>query len=171
MGERFRHFIDTDATLKLWDDAVFSQGKAFLTASQICEHPLVPEGLFSPGEDPTREAVDSYWQEHRLTGDNTKERPYAHLYSRLTTRSNTFRVHFIAQSLVKSRSGERGVFDSSLDRVTATVRGSCLLQRELNAEHPDMPDYTAPATASSGPVKPMDAFYRWGRTALKVLGN
>ena len=44
-----------------------------------------------------------FWQTHRQTGDNVKERPYANLYPRLTTRSNTYRVHVVAQSLRKNR--------------------------------------------------------------------
>ena len=168
--DRFRHFIDAAATLKLWQTNVFNTGSVFLTASQICEQPLVPEGLIAPGQQPSNEAVEDYWQTHRLTGDNSKERPYAHLYPRLTTRSNTFRVHFIAQSLKKARSTDPDVFDRTKDQVTATLRGSCLIKRELDINNPDIPDYMAPPPPNStGAIKPLDAFYRWRREAVKMV--
>lgn len=159
--DRFRHYVDVNNTLKLWQKTVFDQGQVFLTAGQICEQPLVPEGLVSPGEEPTAGQVQQYWQTHRLTGDNTKERPYARLYSRLTTRSNTFRVHFIAQSLKKARSTVADTFDASKDRVLATTRGSALLRRELNTNDPAIPDYQVVSAPGAGPMKPLDDFYRW----------
>lgn len=168
--DRFRHFIDASATLKLWQTNVFDNGKVFLTASEICEQPLIPECLIAPGEQPSNARIESYWQRHRLTGDNSKERPYAHLYPRLTTRSNTFRVHFIAQSLKKARSTDPDTFDSTKDQVTATLRGSCLLKRELNVDDPTIPDYMAPPPpGSTAVVKPLDAFYRWRREAMKMV--
>ncbi|MDB6138456.1 MAG: Verru Chthon cassette protein [Verrucomicrobiaceae bacterium] len=160
---RFRSYIDAAATLKSWQAGVFDQGKVFLTASQICEQPLVPEGLVPNGQIPTREILEAFWQDHKLTGDNTKERPYAHLYSRLTTRSNTFRVHFIAQALQKARSTPPEKFIAGRDLVTAFTRGSSLLSRRLNIDDPAIPDYQAVPVAGSAPVKPLDAFYRWHR--------
>lgn len=164
-GDRFRRFIDAPATLALWRQQVFQQQGAFLTASQICEQFLVPEGLVEPGQTPTRQQLQAFWDEHRLTGDNSKERPYAHLYSRLTTRSNTYRVHFVAQSLVKARSGDPATFDSRRDRVTATTSGSALLTRQLDLNHPALPDYQAP---SSDPHPSLDRFYRWKIGAVEA---
>lgn len=160
---RFRSYIDAAATLKAWQANVFNQGKVFLTASQVCEQPLVPEGLVAAGQVPTAEMLENFWQDHKLTGDNTRERPYAHLYSRLTTRSNTFRVHFIAQALQKARSTPPERFIAGKDQVTATTRGSSLLSRSLNVDDPAIPDYQVPPTATSAAVKPLDAFYRWRR--------
>lgn len=156
---RFRHYIDTQATLKLWEKRVFDRGSVFLTPSEICEQPLVPEGLFTAGAEPSTEAVDEYWKKHRLTGDNSKERPYARLYPRLTTRSNTFRIHFIAQSLKKVRTTDPAVFDSQRDRVMATVRGSRHVRRTLDMDDPNIPDYLS--TTATPNEKPLDAFYVW----------
>ncbi|MDB6118529.1 MAG: Verru Chthon cassette protein [Verrucomicrobiaceae bacterium] len=166
-NDAFRTYIDTASTLKLWKDAVFSQDKVFLTAGQLCEQPLVPVDLFPPGEAPSIAATETFWSTHRLTGDNTKERPYADLYSRLTTRSNTFRVHFIAQAIKQARSTPNGRFGDP-DMITASTQGTCLLQRHLDTLAPDLPNYQAP-TSTGLPAKPLDAFYRWHREAVQTI--
>jgi uncharacterized protein (TIGR02600 family) len=165
-GDRFRRFIDAGATLALWKSQVFDGGNVFLTASQVCEQFLVPEGLVEPGEVPTVEQMEAFWQEHRLTGDNSKERPYAHLYSRLTTRSNSYRIHFVAQSITKARSTAANEFDGTRDRAGALVRGSALATRELDLNDPQLPDYQSEATAAA-PHPPLDRFYRWHLGALE----
>ncbi len=165
--DRFRRFIDAQATLAMWNEEVFQDGRVFLTASQICEQYLVPEGVIEKGETPTRAQMQAFWEQHRLTGDNSKERPYASLYSRLTTRSNTYRVHFIAQSLVKARSSNAGRFDSRRDRVTATSSGSAVLSRELNLNDPALPDYQTP-NAGGSPHASLERFYRWKIGALEA---
>lgn len=157
LSDAYRHYIDAAGTLKLWKEAVFDQGKTFISPSQICEHPLVPEGITA-----TAAAVQSFWATHRLTGDNTKERPYAHLYPRLTTRSNVFRVHFIVETLKKVRGTQPDAFDPAQDQVTARHQGSRLIRRTLDTTRTDLPRYLPP---ESGPVattpKPLDLFYDW----------
>ncbi len=163
--DRFRRFIDAKATVALWRQQVFDNDRVFLTASEICEQFLVPEGVAAPGQTPTREQMQAFWDEHRLTGDNSKERPYAHLYSRLTTRSNTYRVHFIAQSLVQARSADAGTFDSRRDRVTATTSGSALLTRQLDLSDPSLPDYQTPSPEAQ---PSLERFYRWRIGAVEA---
>lgn len=150
---RFRRHLDAAKTLALWKRNLFDQGRVFLTASQICEQYLVPEGLAGDVSDADMAA---FWRQHRLTGDNTRERPYAHLYSRLTTRSNSYRVHFIAQTIVKARSTAPERFDPDRDRITATRQGSALLRRQLDLDHPRLPE---DFTSDSAPA--LDRFYRW----------
>ena len=61
---------------------------------------LVPEGETlgtKSGKDYPK--MRQFWEKHRLTGDNTKERPYANMQPRLTTKSNVFKVHMIVQTL------------------------------------------------------------------------
>lgn len=154
---RYRHFIDAAGTIRLWDAAASEMGRPFLVPSEICAHYLVPEG-----RNASRQAMEDFWKTHRLTGDNTKERPYANLYPRLTTRSNVFRVHFIAQSLRKSASAPSDRFVSATDIIAGTVRGSALLRRSLDESSRDIPDYAAPAPASGKlPALRMESFMRW----------
>ena len=139
-----RHYIDTEQTLQIWNREVFAKGRTFLTASRVCEMPLVPEG-----ETGSRAAMESFWKDHRLTGDNTKERPYANLYPRLTTRSNSFRVHFIAQSLKKARTTPPNRFVPGADRILGETVGSRRIERVIDHNHPDLPNYLSDADAPS----------------------
>jgi len=151
----FRHFIDADETLGQWDREVFDRGHVFLTASQICEHDLVPEG-----ESGDRAAMRAFWSRHRLTGDNSKERPYANLYGRLTTRSNTYRVHYRIEVLTPSRPDADGRLNPDSLTVLATQEGAALVERQLDPSHPDLPD--AVATLQQGHLPPpLDYYYDW----------
>jgi len=151
----FRHFIDATETLAQWDRDVFARGEVFLTPSQICEHYLVPEG-----ESGDREAMRQFWARHRLTGDNAKERPYANLYSRLTTRSNTYRVHFKVEVLRAAPADDQGRFDASSFAVTASQEGSAVVERSLDPANPDLPDAVAALKAGGLPPS-LDRFHDW----------
>lgn len=164
-SDRFRRHIDASRTLRLWGRRVFDTGAVFLTASQVCEHPLVPEGLTSHGEELTMSEVNDFWAVHRLTGDNSKERPYARLYPRLTTRSNTFRVHFITQSVKKARSTAPDTFDSEHDRVTATSQGNAILYRNLDMNDPAIPNYLDATGGAS--TQTLDKFYHWASGCIQ----
>jgi len=159
--DRFRRFIDIPSTLKLIDKEVFDEKRVFLTPSQICEHYLVPEQVVPAGAEPMKEMVEDFWKQHRLTGDNSKEQPYAHLYSRLTTRSNTYRVHFVAQALRKARSTHPASFDSGKDNVLSTFRGSCLIERQIDPERADLPDYLSVPADPATPHPALDKFANW----------
>ncbi len=68
----------------------------FVSASQICDVPLIPVDV-SHGHCCLQPA--SFWTTNSLTGDNSLERPYSMIYPRVTTKSNIFTVHVLAQSL------------------------------------------------------------------------
>ncbi len=74
----------------------------------------------------------NYWKHNDLTGDNTRERPYANLYQKFTTRSNVFQVYFTAQTLRKARSLRPAQVDTRKDTVTSEFRGSALIERYLD---------------------------------------
>jgi hypothetical protein len=166
----FRHFIDADQTLKQWeerfagtDEASTSRGikpGAFLSATEICDQWLVPQGQ-------TRESMVQFWQTHRQTGDNIKERPYATLYPRLTTRSNTYRVHVVSQSLRKGRNSDPGSFQPEKgDQVTAEYRGSYFVERSIDPTDPNIPDYATQVDQLED-YEPLDAFYSYRITEVK----
>lgn len=151
-SKSYRHYIDAAATLSLWQSRVFDRGKVFVTAGQICEHPLVPEGVAA-----SMNAVNNFWGAHRLTGDNSRERPYAHLYPRLTTRSNVFRVHYVVETVKKARSTPANVFVAAKDLVTGRAEGSRIIRRSLDVTNMEpLPDYLAEGTAM-----PLDMLYQW----------
>jgi len=161
--ERWRHHIDDGATLRTIDADVFSKGRVFLSATELCKHYLVPEG-----QEGTRAAMSAFWSRHRLTGDNTRERPYANLIGRLTTRSNVYRVHFIAQSIRQPAAPDRAGFDAARDTISGEFAGDAVVERFIDPADPDLPDYAA-EIAAGGTPPPLDSFYSWRITAFKQL--
>jgi uncharacterized protein (TIGR02600 family) len=150
----------------------------FRSASQICEIHLIPDvskGASSDGEiisgisnisasttsTQLQSTMDTFWQNHSGTGDNTRERPYSNLYSRITTRGNTFRVHMRAQVLRKARSVAADTFDPTKEAILGEYRGSTLIERYIDATDSSkpIPDYGA----STNPLTlaPLDTFYKF----------
>jgi hypothetical protein len=133
-GISIRKKIDADATLEFFEER-FATPKPFISATEICDIPLVPEGIVSSGATvPAIEsALSTFWTAHTLTGDNSLERPYAHIYPRLTTKSNTYTVHVRVQRLsTTADSADAGEFDSARDKVAGDFRGSFLIERFLD---------------------------------------
>jgi uncharacterized protein (TIGR02600 family) len=149
----------------------------FRSPSQICEIHLIPDinNRVTPGEnngsissitDTTsttalQSVMDQFWQNHAPTGDNTRERPYSNLYSRVTTRSNTFRVHMRAQVIRKARSTSPATFDPVKDAVLGEYRGSSLIERYIDPTDNTavIPDYAN----STNPLSevPLETFYKF----------
>lgn len=137
----WRNRIDAYETLQQAEDR-FEENRVFRSPSEICELYLVPEGeSLGSGSDGDYPSMRSFWEQHRLTGDNTKERPYANMYPRLTTKSNVFRVHMIVQTLKKVRSSDPDGFDPDRDRVTGQWQGSALIERFIDPNDDRIPDY------------------------------
>lgn len=154
-----------------------SQGP-FRSASQLCELHLIPamgqgesgasasspsnlKGLTSSSR---KSQMDQFWQNNPATGDNVRERPYSNLYSRITTRSNTFRVHFRAQVIKKARTVDPTKFDPDRDSVLSEYRGSTLLERYIdpNDTNNPIPDYATKADPVNDPsAAPLDTFYKF----------
>lgn len=121
-------------------------------ASEICDVHLVPEHL-------TLEAMTKdFWERHALTGDNSRERPYANIYPRLTTQSNIYRVHVISQVIKKSRDADPAKFDLELDVPVAEYRGCSLIERYIDPGEPTLPDY---ATNAAGSTDTLSDHYRF----------
>jgi uncharacterized protein (TIGR02600 family) len=131
----YRNSIDVEKTLEQFDDR-FNDGQIFKSATEICDQYLVPKGQ-------NLSAMASYWQRYLPTGDNTKERPYTNIYPRLTTKSNTYRVHYRVQVLKKVTGTPANQFvdpnDPSAngfkDQILSEQRGSYIIERYL--EHND----------------------------------
>ena len=155
--ENLRCLVDRDETLKGFD-AFFSQfgpGKTatgfFKTASQVCEMFLYPKGqpvsskgavrgavTFTPGDT----NIKAWWAQCAVTGDNVREKPYSDLYSRVTTKSNTYTVHYRVQSLRQQPfNGDPNsaaantyykTWDESRDKVLSEYRGHTTIERYLD---------------------------------------
>lgn len=148
-NSKSRYTIDVDETLERFDTDVFDTGDIFRSASQLCEMWLVPEGSSSAN-------VETFWQNKLLTSDTAREAPYDHLYSRVTTKSNTFTVHWRAQILKKVPGTAVAVWDETKDRVMSELRGSTLIERFIDPNATDIPDYATDTAAL-----PLTNFYKW----------
>jgi len=149
-----RYDINADETLKGFQ-ARFAQNDLFRSPSEICTLDLVPNDTAGGASYGTMQA---YWEAHALTGDNSREKPYADIYPRLTTRSNTFRVHFRVQALKQAGGANAapGEWREGVDTVTAEYRGSRVIERYIDPANTAIPDYTDPKTTT-----PISQFYRF----------
>ncbi len=174
-GRRLRAAIVEDDTLKQFTEQRFKKGRdVFKSATEICEIHLVPEevsrrlgqtkgsiGTYTPqvtkdGRVPQMED-GKYWRDHSLVGDNSRERPYTNIQARLTTKSNTFQVHYRAQVLKQGRrdaDADYGTWRPEIDTVQAEYRGSSIVERYVDPNG-EMVDFANPASKS------IDEYYRF----------
>lgn len=124
----WRHRIDAKETLKQFAER-FARGEIFMTESEICEQFLIPEG---ETWDANGNSIRAFWDRHRLSGDNTLERPYAGLYSRLTTRSNAFRLHYRIQIVDKDPAVAADLFEPTKDQIVEDKQGAKVIERILD---------------------------------------
>jgi uncharacterized protein (TIGR02600 family) len=121
MTKKYRLPLNLAETLKGFEER-FSANDPFVSASEICEMFLVPSGS-SYGTNAA--TIKAFWTGKDLTGDDKKESPYNAIYPRVTTRSNTYRVHFWVQTLNPKLGRETPI-------VTGEYRGSTILERYLD---------------------------------------
>ena len=195
-----RSWIDADETLRQFEGwfGFNSEGEVndgrhggdnriFRTASQICEIWMVPESVrglrFSP--PPSAENIGesgSVWDSTAATGfgvvgDNSRERVYTNLLPRLTTKSNTYQVHFRCQVVKQSplsplRQGQRResseyrFFDQSIDNVVSEYRGSTVIERYVDPSDRRIPDFATEPPSSAQP-ETLDDYYRYRIVSTK----
>jgi hypothetical protein len=156
VGEKFRYPINLDKTLEEFEARLNDQRTAvsarpttlFRSASEICDIDLFPLG---PGVS----TFASFWdQQYAQTGDNMRERPYAHIYPRLTTKSNVFTVYMRCQAIRKSPNSKPNEFDPKKDTIAGEYRGSATIERFIDPNDQLLKDYD--------PIKERaDPYYRF----------
>lgn len=150
---KYRRKVDILETLKGFE-ARFNSGSLFRSETEICSLPMVPEGASYSAN------FESWWQNYRLTGDNARERVYATLLPRLTTRSNTYTVHYIVQTLrqpPRATDAEYETWDEDRGKVTSTYRGSRMIERYIDPNDDGIPDYAPDPFSKQSLLQ----FYRW----------
>jgi uncharacterized protein (TIGR02600 family) len=162
-GISVRRNIDLDNTLRQLEDGRFALNKPFISASEICDIPLLPADISGGNyvnagitKTDSISSIDAklatFWNYHKLTGDNSLERPYSQIYPRLTTRSNTYTVHLRVQSLKKVvNDKDQNIFKEGKDLVTGDFRGSFVVERYLDPNTQTFDESDASATL--GPYK------------------
>ena len=151
--------IDRNATLSQFEK-IFDANQIFRSPTEIADLQIVPQGqTISTVEDP-----NGFWQTHRLTGDNLREKIYTTLLPRLTTKSNTYTVHFRVQVLQQRKNSPNFLqWDDAQDQILAEYRGSATIERYLDPRQPNLPDFAQmdPSDTSSLPDYNIDNFYRF----------
>lgn len=167
---RLRAAIKEDDTIAQFHDKFDNGNDIFRSATEICDIHLIPVevtarlnkkdqggiGSYVPTVDQMENG--KYWKDHSLVGDNSRERPYTNIQTRLTTKSNTFLVHYRAQVIKQSRrenSGDYGQWRPEVDSVQAEYRGSSMVERYVNPDADDIPDFAV------NPNDGLDAYYRY----------
>ncbi len=158
-----RYPIDLDKTLQEMEFRLNDQGSQipsrdttlFRSASEICDIDLYPLG--GVGGD-----WNAYWTKNSITGDNMRERPYTHIFPRLTTKSNVYTVHMRCQAIRKSSKtdAEAKVFDPKHDQVVSEYRGSATIERFIDPNDPALRDYDRES-------KKVDPYYRFRVVSTK----
>lgn len=148
--------VNIAETLRQFDET-FAEGEVFRSATQICEIHLVPQG-----ETLASASAPDFWSNRfALTGDNSRERPYTNLLGRLTTKSNTYTVHYRVQPLRKSPAGDPEIWDERVDQAVAESRGSTVIERYINPNDPEIPDYASMADGNPNELPDLGSFYKW----------
>jgi hypothetical protein len=75
-----------------------------------------------------------------MTGDNLREDPYNRIYPRITTKSNTFTVHYRVQVLKNPAVSDTQAAQWTEGRgaVLAEYRGSSLIERYIDPNDPNL---------------------------------
>ena len=90
-----------------------------------------------------------------------RERPYAHIYPRVTTKSNVFTIYMRCQAVKKAAGTPEDVFDPVKDKVIGAYRGSATIERFIDPNDPELKGYVPTASNAS-----VDQLYRY-----RVLGT
>jgi uncharacterized protein (TIGR02600 family) len=192
----FHYPIHTDQTLLQFQQR-FANGDIFHSPSEICSLWLYPAqqptGTNSLVNSNTLVAWDSasanikaWWYGNPgttrkgMTGDNLRERPYSYIYPRLTTKSNTYTVHYRVQVLqqVTTRrvtSADWSAWNESTDKIIGDQRGSTMIERYIDPADPTLPDFAGlkdafgNTLAANSPQLIMDCYYRFRVISTKAF--
>lgn len=135
---RFALDLSTNTGTLAGFEARFNNNEIFRSAAEICSIPLVPYGAGA-----SYSAMSNWWAGYTYTGENSKERPYARIYPKLTTKSNTYTVHYKVEVLKQSPNSTVGTWKEGTDKILSTYRGSTTIERYVNPRDPSIPDYAS----------------------------
>ncbi len=153
-SKQYRYFVDIPQTLTQFD-ARFAINDPFVSPSEICEMPLVVPGQTAAG-------MTAWWSTRNLVGTDKRNAPYNSLYPRVTTRSNTFKVHFWVQTLNPKGLAQANTPANAAPIVTGEYRGSEIVERYLD---PNVTSYGASSLPAS--VGEVDTDYPFMNTLYK----
>ena len=185
-----RYPIDPNLTLSQFDTRFATQLSSpysaatrnfFVSATEICDVPLIP--LNYPGVTGTS-TLSTFWTANALTGDNSLERPYSLIYPRVTTKSNIFTVHVIAQSLKQTLAdlsngvNGNGTWTENVDQVMSEFHGAFTIEKYYDPDTTDITTvslgkFKAYPAASDGTLNTTEAIRgaKWRLLSVKRFGQ
>ena len=157
----YRFDIDAEKTLDQFEDRLKDPTRGlFRSASEICDMDLYPVSV--PSASITVSDWATFWDtNYAQTGDNMRERPYSHIYPRITTKSNVYTVYMRCQAVKKVAGTPVNKFDPKRDKVIGSYRGSATIERFVDPNDPELANYDP-----SLPDASVDQYYRF-----RVLGT
>ncbi len=170
-SRNFRLPLDLDETLTQFEQR-FNSGDIFRSESEICSLFLVPEGR-SLSQMPGYFSISNFG----LTGDNYRERPYTRILPKLTTKSNTFTVHYRVQVLKQANrsnnGGDWGTWNENTDFVLAEQRGSYTIERYIDPNDQELlgPPVVDPATEPNLRDASLEKYYKFRVVAHKKFSQ
>jgi uncharacterized protein (TIGR02600 family) len=192
-GQFYFHYpINASNTLTQFD-ARFATNDLFHSPSEICSLWLYPSaqpkgngeevsplstdanGVAWTWTTTDNTSIKNWWYANAgttrkaLTGDNIRERPYNYLYPRLTTKSNTYQIHYRVQALKQTRTAHSSDWSTWIDpsaggvsdKILGEQRGSAVIERFIDPSDPSIPDFTANISSTSITGPTLDQFYRF----------
>jgi uncharacterized protein (TIGR02600 family) len=192
-GQFYFHYpINASNTLTQFD-ARFATNDLFHSPSEICSLWLYPaqqpkgngeevnplstdaNGVAWTWTTTDNTSIKNWWYKNQgttrkaLTGDNIRERPYNYLYPRLTTKSNTYQIHYRVQALKQTRTAHSSDWSTWIDpsaggvsdKILGEQRGSAVIERFIDPSDPTIPDFTANISSTSITGPTLDQFYRF----------
>lgn len=156
LGDYF-HDVDVEETLKTFEYR-FANNEPFVTASEITEVDLYPEG--GPSWSAAGDSMEAWWDDRRIAGDNLREMPYDHIYPRVCVRSNAFKVHMRVQTVKMTPQGRINP--------TSEYRGEEVLERYLD---PNLASYGDASSANvDAQFPPLNEHYRFRQVNRRRFG-
>ena len=155
---RFALDLSTNNGTLVGFEARFSTNDIFRSAAEICSIPLVPYGGNATYTTITN---GTWWAGYTYTGENSKERPYARIYPKLTTKSNTYTVHYKVEVLKQSPNSTVGTWKEGTDKVLSTYRGSTTIERYVDPRDSSLPDYASISSLPPTGSNALANFYKF----------
>ena len=91
-----------------------------------------------------------------------RERPYADIYARITTKSNSFTVYYRVQTLKNPPTSGATTWTEGQGAVLGDFRGSTTLERYIDPNDLGIPDYADPANLPPNPIPAnLETHYKW----------
>lgn len=191
----YRYPVHLDQTLRQFS-AKFSTNGFFRSGAEICTmwlypavapngaspayaaNPSIPLVTDAPGSN---DNIMNWWYANPgttrkgVTGANMRARPYAGIYGNITTKSNTYQIHYRVQTLKQNPNAHASdnyaawidpTAGGFTDKILGDIRGSAVIERYVDPGNTGLPDFAGEVAAKgagalSNPANIIDSYYQY----------